>query len=53
MIGIASVGHKPLWDEIYCGESKDDAPDNRNVVLIYRNAVYVTRMYGVVGGGEP
>jgi hypothetical protein len=55
----ASVGREPLWDETGIGVTCADAPVDAVVSvvavvdLINRNAVYVTRMCGVVGGVGP
>lgn len=50
----ASVGQYglPLWDETVTGEAKGDA-SVKIVDPICRTAVYVTRMYGGVGGERP
>jgi hypothetical protein len=42
-----------LWDETSAGETKGDAPVDREVDSICRTAVYVIRMYGGVGGAGP
>jgi hypothetical protein len=55
--GSASVGREPLGEETAIGEAKEDAPvevqglmSPKRIDLICRTAVYVTRMYGGVGG---